>query len=101
MDDLQIAADLKRAGVRLWWFEADEARAREKFNARGGGSMDVFDAQMKRIKNSRARIEELFQPNILTTLRPDNSRMTFREIYEAVRNGRSDSEKKIIRTTQF
>jgi hypothetical protein len=101
MDDLQIAADLKRAGVRLWWFEADEARAREKFNARGGGSIDVFDAQMKRIKNSRGKIEELFQPNILTTLRPDNSRMTFREIYEAVRNGRTDSEKKIIRTTQF
>jgi hypothetical protein len=101
MDDLQIAADLKRAGVRLWWFEADEARAREKFIARGGSSIDVFDAQMKRIKNSRSKIEELFQPNILTTLRPDNSRMTFREIYEGVRNGRNDSEKKIIRTTQF
>jgi hypothetical protein len=101
MDDLQIAADLKRAGVRLWWFEAEEARARERFIARGVGSIDVFDAQMKRIKNSRAKIEELFHPNILRTLRSDNSRMTFREIFEAVRNGRSDSEKKIIRTTQF
>jgi hypothetical protein len=101
MDDLQIAADLKRAGVRLWWFEADETRARERYIARGGGSIDVFDAQMKRIKNGRAKIEELFHPNILTTLRRDNTRMTFREIYEAVRNGRSDSEKKIIRTSQF
>ena len=25
LDDLQIVADLKRAGVKLWWFEADEA----------------------------------------------------------------------------
>ncbi len=88
LDDLQVAADLKKAGVRLWWFEADEARARERFTARGRGSIDVFDAQMKRIKNNRAKIEELFQPNILTTLRPDNSSMTFRELFEAVRNGR-------------
>lgn len=88
IDDLQVVADLKKAGVRIWWFEADEARAREKFIARGGGSIEVFDAQMKRINNNRGKIEELFQPNILTTLRPDNSRMTFREIYEAVRNGR-------------
>jgi hypothetical protein len=88
LDDLQIAADLKRAGVRLWWFEADEARARERYIARRNGAIDVFEAQMKRIKNNRGKIEELFQPNILTTLRPDNSCMTFREIFEAVRNGR-------------
>ena len=88
LDDLQVVADLKKAGVRTWWFEADEARARERFIARGGGSIDVFDAQMKRIKNNRGKIEELFQPNILTTLRPDNSCMTFREIFEAVRNCR-------------
>jgi hypothetical protein len=88
LDDLQVVADLKKAGVRVWWFEADEARARERFIVRGGGSIDVFDAQMKRIKNNRAKIEELFQPNILTTLRSDNSCMTFREIFEAVRNGR-------------
>ena len=88
LDDLNIVADLKRAGVRVWWFEADEARAREKFIARGNGSLDVFEAQMKRIKSNRARIEELFQPNMLTTLRPDNSRMAFREIFDAMRNGR-------------
>jgi hypothetical protein len=88
LDDLQIAADLKRAGVRLWWFEADEARARERYIARRNGGIDVFEAQMKRIKNNRGKIEELFQPNILKTLRPDNSCMTFREIFEAVRNGR-------------
>jgi len=88
LDDLQIAADLKRGGVRLWWFEADEARAREKFIKRGGASIDVFEAQMKRIKNNRGKIEDLFQPNILKTLRPDNSSMTFREIFDAVRNGR-------------
>lgn len=88
LDDLQIAADLKRAGVRLWWFEADEARARERFIARGVDSLESFDAQMKRIRNNRGRIEELFQPNILTTLRPDNSCLTFREIFEAVRKAR-------------
>jgi hypothetical protein len=87
LDDLQTAADLKRAGVRLWWFEADEGRARETFIARGDVSIDAFDAQMKRIKNNRGKIEELFQPNILTTLRPDNGRMTFREIFDAVRRG--------------
>ena len=88
LDDLQIAADLKRAGVRLWWFEADEARARERFAARGDSPIDVFDAQIKRIKNNRGKIEELFQSNIVKTLRPNNSRMTFREIYETLRNGR-------------
>lgn len=88
LDDLQIVADLKRAGVRLWWFDADEARARERFMVRKADSIDAFDAQMKRIKNNRAKIEELFQPNILTTLRPDNSNMTFREIFDAVRKGR-------------
>lgn len=88
LDDLQVVADLKKAGVRIWWFEADEGRARENFIARGNGSLDVFEAQMKRIKNNRTKIEDLFQGNLLTTLRPDNSRMTFREIFEAVRNGR-------------
>lgn len=88
LDDLQIVADLKRAGVRLWWFEADEARARERFISRGGDSIGAFDAQMKRIKNNRGNIEELFQPNILTTLRPDNSCMTFREIFDAIRRTR-------------
>ena len=88
LDDLQIVADLKRAGVRLWWFEADEARARERFISRGGDSIAAFDAQMKRIKNNRGNIEELFQPNILKTLRPDNSCMTFREIFEAIRRSR-------------
>lgn len=88
LDDLQIVADLKRAGVRLWWFEADEARARERFISRGGDSIAAFDAQMKRIKNNRGNIEELFQPNILRTLRPDNSCMTFREIFDAIRRSR-------------
>lgn len=88
LDDLQIVADLKRAGVRLWWFEADEARARERFISRGGDSIAAFDAQMKRIKNNRGNIEELFQPNILRTLRPDNSCMTFREIFDAIRKSR-------------
>jgi hypothetical protein len=87
LDDLKIVADLKRARVRLWWFEADEARAREGFIARGGVSIDAFDAQMKRIRNNRGKIDELFQPNILTTLRPDNGRMTFREIFDAVQRG--------------
>jgi hypothetical protein len=85
LDDLQIVADLKRARVRLWWFEADETRARERFMARNEHSIEAFDAQMKRIKNNRAKIEELFQPNVLMTLRPDNSCMTFREIFEVVR----------------
>jgi hypothetical protein len=88
MDDLQVVADLKRAGTRLWWFEADEARAREKFLARNGDSVTIFDAQMKRIRNNRANIEDLFQPNILTTVRADNSRMSFREIFEAVLKAR-------------
>ena len=88
LDDLNVAADLKRAGVRLWWFEADEARARERFIGRGSVSIDVFDAQMKRIKNNRGKIKELFQPNILTTLRPDDSRMTFGEIFDAIRKNR-------------
>jgi hypothetical protein len=88
MDDLQVVADLKKAGVRIWWFEADEARARERFIARADVSIHVFDAQMKRIKNNRGKIEELFQPNILTTLRPDDSRMTFAEIFDAVRKNR-------------
>jgi hypothetical protein len=88
LDDLQVAADLKRAGVRLWWFEADEARARERFIVRGDVPIDVFDAQMKRIRNNRSKIEELFQPNILTTLRADNSRMTFAEIFDAIRKNR-------------
>jgi hypothetical protein len=88
LDDLQIAADLKKAGVRLWWFDADEARARERFLARGGCAIEVFEAQVKRIRNNRGKIEELFQPNILTTLRPDNGSMTFGEIFEAVRRNR-------------
>ena len=84
--DIEIVAKLKGAGVNLWWFEANEARARERFIARGGVGVDLFEAQMKRIKNNRARIEHLFKPNILTTLRFDNSVMTFREIFDAVRN---------------
>jgi dephospho-CoA kinase len=94
LDDLQVAADLKRAGAKLWWFEADEGRARERFIARNGVSIDVFEAQMKRIRNNRAKIEELFQPNILNTLKPDNTCMTFGEIFDAVRGMPSAPEKR-------
>ena len=94
LDDLQIVADLKRAGVKLWWFEADEARARERFVARNGVALEVFEAQMKRIRNNRAKIEELFQPNLLKTLRSDNTCMTFPEIFDAVRGIPNAPEKK-------
>ena len=94
LNDLQVAADLKRAGVKLWWFEADEMRARQRFIARNGVSIDVFEAQMKRIKNNRAKIEELFQPNMLTTLRPDNTSLTFPQIFDAVRGIVNTPEKR-------
>jgi hypothetical protein len=95
LNDLQIAADLKKAGVRLWWFEADEARARERFIARNGTSIEVFEAQMKRIKNNRDRIEALFHPNLLTTLRPNNTCLTFGEIFDAVRGVPNAPEKRL------
>jgi hypothetical protein len=83
-DNLEIVHALKAAGVVLWWFDADEAVARERFIARGCGSPDDFEAQIKRISENRKKIEELFQPNMLTTLRPDKSSMTFSQIFEAL-----------------
>ena len=84
-DDVEIVADFKRAGVKLWWFDADETRARERFVARGSCSINAFEAQMKRIRDNRRKIEQLFQPNILTTLKPDNGSMTFPQIFDLVR----------------
>lgn len=83
-DNANIVTELKRLGVDLWWFEADEAAAREKFKARGYGSIGAFEAQIKRIRDSRATIEGLFAPNMLTTLRADSSTMTFAEIFAAI-----------------
>jgi hypothetical protein len=84
-DDVEIVADFKRAGVKLWWFEADEAKARERFIARGNVSINAFEAQMKRIKDNRRKIEQLFHPNIVTTLKPDNGSMTFPQIFDLIR----------------
>ena len=75
--------------------EADEARARERFVARNGTSIEVFEAQMKRIRNNRSKIEELFHPNLLTTLRPNNTCLTFREIFDAVRGVPNAPERRL------
>jgi hypothetical protein len=83
-NNLGIVRALKAAGVVLWWFDGDEAAARERFIARGYGSPDDFEAQIKRINDNRGKIEELFRPNILTTLQPDKSSMTFSQIFEAL-----------------
>jgi hypothetical protein len=82
--DFNIIEALKSAEVELWWFDADEEAARERFLARGTGTAATFDAQLSRIHAVRDQIDACFAPRIIETLRADGSFLSCEEIYDAM-----------------
>lgn len=80
--DFAIIQALKSAEAELWWFDADEEAARERFLARGTGAAASFDAQLSRINAVRDEIEACFAPRIIQTLRPDGSFLSCEEIFD-------------------
>jgi shikimate kinase len=82
--DFNIIQALKAAEVELWWFDADEDAARERFLARGTVPLASFEAQLSRIRAAREQIETCFAPRIIQTLRADGSFLSCEEIFDAI-----------------
>lgn len=87
---LSVVAMLKREGVSIWWFDADHAAARRAFIKRDDVPLECFDRQMPKIVRSWLSIKALFEPNIITTLGPDNKRPSPEEIFRQIQGDRID-----------
>ena len=78
---LAQVAKLKDAGVRLFWFDSDRARARAEFINRDTVSVSALDVQMPLIEKEWERISALFAPNEIDMLSADGQRKSPEEIW--------------------
>jgi hypothetical protein len=72
---------LQRAGVELWWFDADEAAARSAYATCGKGTLVDFDNQLSQIHASWPKIERVFGTNSIKVLNADGSRLGCDQIW--------------------
>ena len=80
-DFLSVVTLFGDAGFELWWFNADWNAARAKYGTVHGDSrIPLFDRQRDRVLPAWNEIRPAFEPNILTTLNSDGSRMQPDEI---------------------
>jgi hypothetical protein len=71
----------KNLGFALWWFDADRDQARRAYLRRAGGPATAFDRQVADIAREWATIRPVFEPNIITTLSADGTRMAPELLY--------------------
>ncbi len=88
---LSVVAMLKSEGLSIWWFNADHAAARRAFIKRGGVPLGCFDQQITKIKCAWPNIEALSELQIITTLGPDDKRLSPEEIFRRIQGARSEN----------
>ena len=81
---LNVVALLKSEGVSIWWFNADHAAARRAFIKRDDVSLECFDRQITKMTCAWRNIEALFEPQIITTLGPDDERVSPEDIFRRI-----------------
>jgi hypothetical protein len=67
-DHLDAVRKLSEAGVMLWWFAADWAVARRKFEQRRYPHVQDFDIQIRKIEAALPEINSLFRSHVEYTL---------------------------------
>ncbi len=82
---LPIAGALKRAGFSAWWFDADIAAARSVYG-RTGKALQDFDYQIAAIEYARRSINEMFAPDILSTINTSGEHLSPESIFAAICN---------------
>jgi hypothetical protein len=87
---IEIVRKLKREGVHIWWFDADHAAARRAYIARGDRPVKYFDIQMPKIVRAWPSIKALFEPNMIETLRADDTRPSAEVIYRRMQGNESN-----------
>lgn len=70
---LPLIQALHEAGVVAWWFNGDQAAARESFTRRGTVSTDAFDRQMAAIASAWPELSVFYGSRIVTAIRSDGS----------------------------
>jgi hypothetical protein len=65
---LNTVRKLSDAGIMLWWFAADWAVARRKFELRRYPHVEDFDIQIRKIKDTLPEINALFGSHVEYTL---------------------------------
>lgn len=81
---LPVINILKRAGFKIWWFDADYDVARAEFIKRGDVPVQRFDIQVPAITQNWAAIETVFSRNIIRTLEADGTRLNPEDIYKRI-----------------
>lgn len=85
---LDTVQALKKAGAELWWFDADEDAARQRFASRATVPVENFDAQVSRIRAARKQIEACFRPRVIQTLRADGNFLPSDKLFQ-IMSGRA------------
>jgi hypothetical protein len=67
-EHLPAVRKLSEAGVMLWWFAADWAVARRRFEERGTLPVRLFDIQIRKIEAALPDINALFRSHVEYTL---------------------------------
>ncbi len=86
---IEAIGRLKRAGVGVWWFNADHRTARNAFITRGTVPVECLDIQMPKIVKAWPDIRRVFEPNILETLGADGVRKAPEEIWRQMQGSNS------------
>lgn len=67
-EGLDVVLKLFDAGVMLWWFAADWAVARRKFQWRDTHSVEFFDVKIRKIEAALPEINALFRSHVVYAL---------------------------------
>jgi hypothetical protein len=81
---LHVVRGIKGAGVDIWWFDGDRAKAREEFVKRGTVPVSDLDVQMAKIQSRGAEIQDLFGPNRIDIIASNGQRMSPEEIWRHI-----------------
>jgi len=81
---LHVVRGIKGAGVDIWWFDGDRAKAREEFVKRGTVPVSDLDVQMAKIQSRWAEIQDLFGPNRIDIIASNGQRMSPEEIWRHI-----------------
>ena len=81
---LALVKSLKENGVRVVWFECADNEARARYLKRGDLPVELFDAQVAKIRENYERIMMEIEPEIIELLNPDGSGRSTEELYDLV-----------------
>lgn len=79
---LPIVANLKEAGVEVWWFDGDRDAARESFIKRNTVPVEALNVQMPAIEGAWPEIRAVFEGHIIENVHAGPTYEPHDKVYE-------------------